>query len=175
MLYVKNLVINGIPFGLFLYGFLMNMQWMLTIALVIYWITIVLTLPASILPASILIDGKKDLDHVATITTWVSKAFNKSYINFNIIQDLAVAMVFSYFGFHILAIFYALHIFGYTILFWNIEEYIVSNFSAESWGSAAKNLRMAIDAGETQFSFWELNGQPDPTIDYPDNPNTKEP
>ncbi len=164
MKYVNNIVMNGIPLGLFLYGIMAGVSWALTAAVILYWLTIAVSAAAVKIKPSVFFEGKLTLVSFRASIKLVEKALDKWYVNFNIIQDIAVAFVFSYFGFTFLAIFYTLHIFGYVILYWNVKEYIISNFPAEAWGRAAPALEKALERGETEFSFYELMGKRDPSL-----------
>ncbi len=163
MNYTKNLLVNGIPLGIFIYGAVTGTAWALTTSIVLYWILIVLSIALiPVLPIDNIMQGDKKLGAFSGTTTMISKAFNNFYIYFNIIQDIAIAFIFSYFGYPIMAIFYALHIFGYVIMYWNIKQYILTNFTPDSWEAVAQNLKKALEAGETEFNFFKLAGQEDP-------------
>ncbi len=163
MQYIKNLIVNGLPLGLFIYGVTAGIPWLVTTTVVVYWAMIVLSIV--VMPRidfGNMLAGDKSLNQFSSVTSLVSKAFDNVYLNFNVIQDLIVAAVFSYFGFQILAIFYALHIFGYSMMYWNVKSFIVNNFTSEAWGKVANNLEDALDAGETKFNFYKLAGKADP-------------
>ncbi len=163
MQYIKNLIVNGVPLGLFIYGVIVGIPWLVTTTVVLYWIMIVLSI--AVMPRMefrTIFAGDKGLREFASITSMVSKAFDNVYLNFNVIQDLIIAAIFSYFGFQILAIFYALHIFGYSMMYWNVKSFILNTFSSDGWSKVADNLQSALDADETKFNFYKLAGQVDP-------------
>ncbi len=149
---------NIIPFGLFLYGLLMGIPWILTTALVIFWIIIALSMMLPYIPPAIFFEKKMGLDALNNTVAMISKAFSKPYTFFNIIQDVLVAFTFAYFGYNVLAIFFILHIFGYLIMYHHIKLYIMEKFEVEAWEVIAENLVRAIDRGETEFSIFELMG-----------------
>ncbi len=163
MQYIKNLIVNGLPLGLFIYGVIAGIPWLVTSTVVLYWIMIVLSIV--VMPRINFGDmfaGDKSMNQFSSVTSLVAKAFDNVYLNLNVIQDLIIAAVFSYFGFQILAIFYALHIFGYSIMYWNVKAFIMNTFSSDGWANVADNLQTALDAGETKFNFYKLAGKADP-------------
>ncbi len=169
MRYIKNLIANGIPFGLFIFGLLSPAPWALTTALVLYWGVIVFSGILTLIPMSLFFEKKMNIAQLQNTVDLVSKAFSRPYNYFNIIQDLLVVGVFAYFGFNILAIFYVLHIFGYQIVYHNIKTYILNTFSTDAWEQVTVRLTTALDNGETEFSFFELLGKEHPQ-DGSENP-----
>ncbi len=131
-------------------------------AIFLYWAMIVVSGLMPFIPSKIFFEKRMNLNGLQNTIDLTAKAFSAPYNYFNIAQDILIAFVFSYFGYHIMAIFYVLHIFGYTIMFHNIKTYILNTFTVEAWDNVPSKLTSSLERGETEFSIFELLGYEHP-------------
>ena len=167
MKYLKNIITNGIPLGLFIYGALTGTTWALITGVVIYWSVVVFGGFIVLVPIRLFFEQKFSYGHLRGTLYMIAKAFNKSWTYFNVIQDFIVVFIMSYFGFNILAIAYVFHIFGYLVFLHNIRTYILDRFNPEEWGTIPDRLQVALNAGQTEFSMFELMGYKHPGDEEP--------
>ncbi len=165
MNYFKNLLVNSIPLGLFLYGVLQLGPYTavaLNISLFIYITIIILSLLLPFMPPALLFANRMPLKSMSNTVKMTAKAFSTHYQMFTVIIDIVATAVLAYFGYNVLAIFYVLHIFGYLIMFHHVKLYVLDVFTPEMFTNVSVNLKEAIKRGDTEFSFFELMGSKHP-------------
>ncbi len=159
MIYLKNLIMNGIPLAAFLYGILALGPYagsVLNFALGAYVMLILISFILPYVPPAILFETKYTLKQFENTMILINKIFNKPYQYFNVILDLTIAGTFVYFGFDLLAAFYIVHVMAYLVFGHNIKNYILESFEVSDWGKIPSRLAKALENGQTEFSVREL-------------------
>jgi hypothetical protein len=162
-IYVKNLSQNIIPLGLFIYGAMGLGPFagiILKTMVVFYWVISILSFILPNISVQKLVEKRHSMKELQGTLGLITKSLSNNYVYFNIVEDIIIAGILSYFGYDILAAVYILHIFGYVILFFNIKDYFITKVGAERWDNVTKNLQKAFERGETTFTILELLEDP---------------
>jgi len=158
--YAQNLATNLLTLTLFIYGNLgtdSGAKSSLYASIGIYVIMFVLAAIFAFFDWSKFIERKQNLNQINQTIQIVSKAMNKNYIWFNVIEDAIIAGIISWFGYDLLAVLYALHIIGYVAMYWNIKQYVLAQYGdPDSWEILPKNLFEALDENQTEFYLKDL-------------------
>jgi hypothetical protein len=149
--------------GLFIYGALHLGPLhgvVLSIMVIFYWIVSGFSLFLPMIPVHKMIEKEYDMKGLQNTLALITKSLDEKYVYFNVIEDIIIAGILSYFGYNFLAVAYSLHIFGYAILFFNVRSYIVKKIGPVKWAAFEGNFKKAFEKGDRYFSILNLTKDP---------------
>lgn len=128
--YLRNMAINSVPVILFLFGINYSNDLALNISIIAFWIVAIGSLLILIPPKFFVTDQKL-----------IKMSLDENYQLFNIVYDVGVVVMLAWYGFNILAVFYAIHVVVFLFGFYQIKTYLIENSVETILEQYQENLR----------------------------------